>query len=83
MSLPSLLPPGLQTVECGDLRSTPNGRVFLTGTAVGSTATYLCDDGFRLEGDRNRACQETGEWSGKEPTCIRKRNYDPLEAMKR
>lgn len=41
----------------------------LTGTDVGDTATYKCNSGFRLEGDRFRVCQSSGDWSGQAPSC--------------
>ena len=44
----------------------------LTGTIVDSTATYSCNDGFTLEGQSTRTCQDDGEWSGSAPTCERK-----------
>lgn len=57
---------------CGDLGDPINGQVFLTGTTPGALATYICNNGFRLEGSRNRVCQVNGEWSSEEPTCTRK-----------
>ena len=59
--------------KCGNLDSPRNGRVFLTGNAVGSTATYRCNDGFVLtNGDRIRECGANGRWSGTAPSCVRK-----------
>ena len=59
-------------IGCGDLGDPINGQVFLTGTAPGALATYICDNGFRLDGSRNRVCQVNGGWSAEEPTCTRK-----------
>ena len=59
-------------IDCGNLRDPRNGDVDLTGTTVGSRATYSCDNGFVLQGNIIRKCQNIGEWSGKEPICIRK-----------
>ncbi|XP_064387511.1 uncharacterized protein LOC135335851 isoform X2 [Halichondria panicea] len=36
---------------------------------VGTTAIYLCDDGFFLSGDITRDCQSDGIFSGMEPVC--------------
>ena len=47
-----------------------NGKVQVTGQTLGSAATYICDDGFMLEGERSRECGPDGEWSDKAPICI-------------
>ena len=67
----------MPSVDCGDLSSPQNGQVILTNTTFGSTATYLCDEGFNLIGDMQRMCQSTGEWSGNEPTCESQLLYVP------
>ena len=56
-------------IECEDLDDPRNGDVKLTGTTVGSTATYVCDDGFVLRGNQLRKCLSNGRWSGNEPFC--------------
>ncbi len=56
---------------CDHLSAPDNGRVDVTGTSVGSTATYSCNRGYKLEGERVRVCQSSGEWSGLEPYCRR------------
>ena len=40
--------------------------------AGGGVATYSCDFGFFLVGDRTRSCGSDGTWSGMAPTCARK-----------
>ena len=68
-----LNPPFLAAARCGNLDSPRNGRVDLTGTTVGSTATYRCKNGFILaNGDRIRECGANGQWSGTAPNCVRK-----------
>ena len=57
-------------VLCDELSSPANGDVIWNGTTSGSTATYTCDSGYQLSGDQTRTCQNTGVWSGEEPTCI-------------
>ena len=55
---------------CGNLSDPANGSITLTaGTTLGQTATYSCNTGYTLVGDRTRTCQATGEWSGSAPTC--------------
>ena len=57
-------------MDCGTLSNPLNGQVSHTaGTTFGQTATYSCNTGYNLVGDNTRTCQDTGEWSGSEPTC--------------
>ncbi|CAI8000476.1 Sushi, von Willebrand factor type A, EGF and pentraxin domain-containing protein 1, partial [Geodia barretti] len=56
-------------VDCGRLADIPRGRVEVTTTTFLSTATYVCDSGFSIEGTSVRTCLATGVWSGREPTC--------------
>ncbi len=56
-------------IECDRLRDIANGQVQLSGTTVGSTATYSCSHGYFLVGTSKRVCGTDGDWSGKEPFC--------------
>ena len=55
---------------CPVLGNIANGAVTVTSRTVGSRATYTCNDGYRLQGDRQRECQRNGRWSGQEPVCV-------------
>ena len=46
-----------------------NGDVRVTGVTVNSTATYFCNQGFRLTGNSTRICLHGGQWSGESSTC--------------
>ena len=61
----------ITATECSDLNNPNNGQVSLSGTTIGSTASYSCDAGYELEGDKTRTCQSNGQWSGREPSCTR------------
>lgn len=52
--------------------SISGGVVCYNGTTDGSTAVYICNDGFVLmEVDKaTRICQSDGNWSGSTPQCI-------------
>uniref|UniRef100_A0A673GJA2 Sushi repeat-containing protein SRPX2 n=1 Tax=Sinocyclocheilus rhinocerous TaxID=307959 RepID=A0A673GJA2_9TELE len=39
------------------------------GFVVDSRCDNNCYEGYQIEGDRYRMCQEEGTWSGTEPTC--------------
>ena len=47
-----------------------NGRSCINGTAIGSVATYQCDQGYFLSAGVSRTCQCDGEWSEPVPECI-------------
>ena len=60
----------LLSTDCGALSNPANGYVsHTTGTILGQIATYGCNTGYNLVGDRTRTCQATGVWSGSAPTC--------------
>ena len=46
--------------------------VNVTGTSVGDTATYTCNDGFELVGAMTVTCESDGEWSDDPLLCRRK-----------
>ena len=54
---------------CRELSSPANGQVSWNGLTSGSRATYTCNDGYRLIGDKFRTCLSNGIWSGQESTC--------------
>ena len=56
-------------VMCPSLLDPINGAVTWTSLTEGSVATYVCDDGFELEGNMTRTCESSGMWSGEEPMC--------------
>ncbi len=44
----------------------------LSGTSAGDKASYICNTGFMISGDRIRDCLDNGHWSSTAPTCERK-----------
>ena len=59
-------------IDCGNPPSPDaNGSVVNTGTSLGDTATYSCNDGFFLEGTTTIYCQNDGTWSDDAPKCNR------------
>ena len=58
--------------DCGPLKPPRNGDVELSGTTIGSVATYECFGGYSLVGDEIRSCVDGGFWTGDDPVCNRK-----------
>ena len=56
-------------IDCGNAGSVANGRVIVTDTIVGSRVRVECNNGFLLNGEPERVCQDNGRWSGVLPTC--------------
>ena len=61
--------------QCPNLPNPSNGIVTLSGRNLGSTATYKCNDGYKLIGEDKRTCQNDATWSGREPSCKSKYFY--------
>ncbi|CAH1773668.1 unnamed protein product [Owenia fusiformis] len=47
----------------------PYGEIIGSSYTFNSVITAKCDAGYILKGDKERTCQENGEWSGVEPNC--------------
>ena len=61
---------GLEGGDCGALPNPIGGAVVVSGTSVGSSADYTCDEGYKLtRGDKIRYCQDNQHWSGEEAVC--------------
>lgn len=54
---------------CPLLFAPRRGQVSVSGRSINSTATYSCDKGRSLSGNRTRTCQSDGTWSGRKPSC--------------
>ncbi|NXH70163.1 PAMR1 protease, partial [Hydrobates tethys] len=44
-----------------------NGRYAKIGTVI----AFFCNNSYVLSGNERRTCQDDGEWSGKQPICIK------------
>ncbi|XP_035408198.1 inactive serine protease PAMR1 isoform X2 [Cygnus atratus] len=44
-----------------------NGRYAKIGTVI----AFFCNNSYVLSGNEKRTCQDSGEWSGKQPICIK------------
>ncbi|XP_071322895.1 sushi domain-containing protein 2-like [Trachinotus anak] len=57
-------------VSCGRLSPPSNGKKEGTRYLQGATVRLSCDDGYTLKGSAERVCQENGQWSGEETSCV-------------
>lgn len=57
-------------IVCPNLSVPLNGSIhYSNGNNYDSTATYSCDKGYVLKGNKTRTCTNSGMWDGSEPTC--------------
>lgn len=62
---------------CDALQDIPDhGNLLQSGTEVGATVAYVCDEGFTLIGAMYRVCRYDGTWSGEMPLCLDTRHSD-------
>uniref|UniRef100_A0A8C0HCJ7 Inactive serine protease PAMR1 n=1 Tax=Chelonoidis abingdonii TaxID=106734 RepID=A0A8C0HCJ7_CHEAB len=70
----------LQEKNCSDPGGPFNGyrRVvedtgLMTGryAKIGTVIAFFCNNSYVLSGNEQRTCQDNGEWSGKQPICIK------------
>ena len=69
-------------VQCR-VPSINNGEVTPTKNAfdVDEKATFTCNEGFNLRGERVLECGEDGEWSDNFPVCDRKLQIKTFEKL--
>ena len=61
----------LFTLDCGKPLEPDHGSVNISkGTAVGNTATFDCDTGYTLQGNRQTTCLKGNTWDHSTPKCI-------------
>ncbi|XP_053267451.1 sushi domain-containing protein 2 [Pleuronectes platessa] len=56
--------------SCGWLSPPDNGHKEGTTYLQGAKVVLSCNDGYTLKGSAERVCQEGGQWSGKETSCV-------------
>lgn len=63
--------PKCEQIRCGALRSPEHG--WMSGnssTAVGSTVSFGCFQGYEFKGSKDRECESDGQWTGEPARCI-------------
>ncbi len=62
-------------LACDSLSVPLEGSIDRTMGMIGDIATYSCNSGFYVVGERARTCQADGTWSGSDPTCASTGGY--------
>ena len=57
--------------RCPWLKAPDHGSIRIQGTYPGAYARYWCDEGYKLWGNTNRWCLQSGVWGGEKPICKR------------
>ncbi|PNI78616.1 PAMR1 isoform 3 [Pan troglodytes] len=70
----------LEERNCSDPGGPVNGYQKITGgpglingrhAKIGTVVSFFCNNSYVLSGNEKRTCQQNGEWSGKQPICIK------------
>uniref|UniRef100_A0A8D1W0N4 Inactive serine protease PAMR1 n=1 Tax=Sus scrofa TaxID=9823 RepID=A0A8D1W0N4_PIG len=70
----------LEERNCSDPGGPVNGYKEITGgpglingryAKIGTVMSFFCNNSYVLSGNEMRTCQQNGEWSGKQPICIK------------
>nr|XP_045013443.1 inactive serine protease PAMR1 isoform X1 [Jaculus jaculus] len=70
----------LEEKNCSDLGGPVNGYKKITGgpgllnghhVKLGTVVSFFCNNSYVLSGSEKRTCQQNGQWSGKQPVCIK------------
>lgn len=58
--------------ECPQMNSTlKNGHIYGNGSTSGAVYSFLCDEGYSIDGETSLRCNEKGQWNGHIPVCSR------------
>uniref|UniRef100_A0A147BDR0 C3/C5 convertase n=1 Tax=Ixodes ricinus TaxID=34613 RepID=A0A147BDR0_IXORI len=63
-------PPKCHLIQCGSLVAPDDGWMTGSSTAVGSTVSFHCFQGYRLLGSPERQCFSDGRWGGEVARCV-------------
>uniref|UniRef100_T1JC55 Sushi, von Willebrand factor type A, EGF and pentraxin domain-containing protein 1 n=1 Tax=Strigamia maritima TaxID=126957 RepID=T1JC55_STRMM len=61
--------PTCEIISCGEPDVYLGSYVVGYEFTVGSPVEYFCDPGYIMEGEMNRTCRPSGNWSGQAPKC--------------
>ncbi|XP_047657900.1 uncharacterized protein LOC113647597 [Tachysurus fulvidraco] len=61
--------PSCTAVRCPTLEKPVDGEMICSGDSYGSSCTFSCNVGFRLQGTSELTCTKTAQWNQETPTC--------------
>uniref|UniRef100_A0A4W3I336 Sushi, von Willebrand factor type A, EGF and pentraxin domain containing 1 n=1 Tax=Callorhinchus milii TaxID=7868 RepID=A0A4W3I336_CALMI len=61
--------PFCQPIECPSPPDILRGTMTFSRLHYGDSVTYVCNRGFKLEGQKRLVCLETGHWDAEPPVC--------------
>ena len=62
--------PRICRLSCPSISDPANGRISTGNTTYGTTRTFQCNDGFKINGSTSTTCQGSQTWSSPLPSCI-------------
>ena len=54
-------------------RTLENGHIDGNGSTSGAVYSFLCDEGYSIDGETSLRCDEKGLWNGSIPVCLKGR----------
>ena len=52
-------------------RTLENGHIDGNGYTSGAVYSFLCDEGYSIDGETSLRCDEKGQWNGSIPVCLK------------
>nr|XP_058948028.1 protein mesh-like [Pocillopora verrucosa] len=52
-------------------RTLENGHIDGNGSTSGAVYSFLCDEGYSIDGETSLRCDEKGQWNGSIPVCLK------------
>ncbi|XP_065835916.1 streptococcal hemagglutinin-like isoform X2 [Oscarella lobularis] len=61
--------PGCIIRTCPELTAPRSGSKDSNASVYGTVVTFMCDQGYALQGNDSLTCLASGQWDGSEPSC--------------
>lgn len=61
-----------KSLDCPEINLTlEHGHMNGSGSSFGSTYSFYCDEGYKIDGQSTVFCDEQGQWNATIPVCSR------------